>query len=306
MNLREWALPVYTILTQLAIGALTVLWILRWMTSRKNNVDEIDRVFLNPILVIVFTSAVALVAAHFHLSKPFHSYLAVLNFKTSWLSREILFSILFFWALLGLLYLTFFKSNRRSLITAVGWFAIILGIVLIYCMAHIYILPTQAAWNSTLVIFSFYLTGMLLGVNSLACLMILDLRFAEIQGAAEVELRARLIKSSLVGLTFLTILLVLASFVLLNIQIYQLSRGDLIARTSLRLLVELYLPLLMVRHVFQIMACLLLGIVLYRLYKLDVAPQNLISPVYLACLLILVGEIIGRFLFYATHIRVGL
>jgi DMSO reductase anchor subunit len=37
-----------------------------------------------------------------------------------------------------------------------------------------------------------------------------------------------------------------------------------------------------------------------------ITPQSLLLPVYLSCLLILVGEIIGRFLFYATHIRVGI
>jgi len=43
-----------------------------------------------------------------------------------------------------------------------------------------------------------------------------------------------------------------------------------------------------------------------RMYRLKSTPQGLMLPVYLSCLLILVGEIIGRFLFFATHIRVGL
>ncbi len=29
MNVREWALPVYTILMQMAVGGLFVLWVIR-------------------------------------------------------------------------------------------------------------------------------------------------------------------------------------------------------------------------------------------------------------------------------------
>jgi hypothetical protein len=32
----------------------------------------------------------------------------------------------------------------------------------------------------------------------------------------------------------------------------------------------------------------------------------LILPVYLACMFVLIGEILGRFPFYATHVRIGI
>ena len=99
MNVREWALPIYTILMQLAIGSLLILWIIRWLASPKFSPGEMDRIIRNPILVIFFTVTTAMTGSQFHLSKPFHSFYAVLNFKTSWLSREIVFTILFFLAL---------------------------------------------------------------------------------------------------------------------------------------------------------------------------------------------------------------
>jgi DMSO reductase anchor subunit len=34
--------------------------------------------------------------------------------------------------------------------------------------------------------------------------------------------------------------------------------------------------------------------------------QELLTPAYLACLLVIIGEVLGRFLFYAAHIRIGL
>lgn len=306
MNVREWALPVYTILMQLTVGSLFVLWLIRSLSNSKFSHQEIDRIIRNPIFVIAFTAVVAMGGSHFHLSKPFHSFLAVLNFKSSWLSREIVFTVLFFLTMMSLLYLTYFRAYHRRLITALGWLAIFFGIILIYCMARIYLLPTQVAWNSNMVIFSFYTTSFLLGVMAIACLMVLDLKFAEIQKTDDVELRVEVIRYSFSGLAFMTVLLIFARILTLFVQMQELAQGDLIARTSLRLLLELYEPLLFMRLIFIVSAAVYFSIPVYRICRWQLPPQKLMMPVYLSCLLILVGEIIGRFLFYATHIRVGI
>ncbi len=306
MNVREWALPVYTILMQLAVGSLFVLWLIRSLAVSKFSHQEIDRIIRNPILVIAFTAVVAMGGAHFHLSRPFHSYLAVLNFKSSWLSREIVFSISFFLATMSLLYLTYFQTRYRKLISCIGWLAVILGSILIYCMARIYLIPTQVAWNSTTVIFSFYTTALMLGFMTIACLLVLDLKFAEIKKTDDVELRVDVLRYSFIALTILTMLLVILSIVIIYIQMRLLAQGDWIARTSLSLFLELYLPLFVMRMTFLLFASCYLGITVYRIYRLKITPQDLMLPVYLSCLMILVGEIVGRFLFYATHIRVGI
>ncbi len=306
MNVREWALPVYTILMQLAVGAFAVLWLIRCLAASKFSAQEIDRIISNPLLVIAFTSFVAMGGAHFHLSKPFHSFLAVLNFRSSWLSREIVFSVLFFLSTISVLYLTHFQTRRRTLITGIGWLAILFGGILIYCMARIYLIPTQVAWNSDTVIFSFYTTTLMLGCMAIATLMVLDLKFAEITKADDVDLRSQVILYSSSGLTTMTVALVILSLAIIFIQIRLLAQGDLIARTSLSLLIELYLPLFLLRLMLLIVASLALMYAVVRMYRMHFVPQSLMMPVYLSCLLIMVGEIIGRFLFYATHIRMGL
>lgn len=306
MNVREWALPVYTILMQLSVGAFAILWLIRCLAGSKFSAQEIDRVISNPILVIAITAVVAMGGAHFHLSKPFHSFLAVLNFKSSWLSREIVFSVLFLMATISVLYLANYQTHRRRLITGLGWLAIMFGFILIYCMARIYLIPTQVAWNSPTVILSFYITTLLLGIMAIACLMVLDLKFSEIKQEIDVELRSQVLRNSMGGLTILTVTLVALNIAITFIQIRLLAQGDLIARTSLTLLLELYLPLFVMRMVILVYASISLVFSVVRMYRLKTTPQGLMSPVYLSCLLILVGEIIGRFLFYATHIRVGL
>jgi DMSO reductase anchor subunit len=34
--------------------------------------------------------------------------------------------------------------------------------------------------------------------------------------------------------------------------------------------------------------------------------RDLLLPTYITCLLVMVGEILGRFLFYAIHVRTGI
>ena len=306
MNVREWALPVYTILMQLAVGGLFVLWLIRHLVTSKFSSHDIEQIIRNPILVIAFTAVVAMGGAHFHLSKPFHSFLVVLNFKSSWLSREIVFNIMFFLTTSFLWYLTRFKNTRQNLITVVGWLAILFGFAIVYCMARIYLIPTQIAWNSSTVIMSFYVTMLLLGSMAIACLLILDLRFAEIQKADGVEVRLQIIQCSIAWLTVIAFLSVLANISIVFYQIHLLSQGDLTAQTSLQLLLGLYIPLFVLRLLLLSIAPLWLGYAVHRMRKSGSVPQVLIMPVYMSCLFILIGEIIGRFLFYATHVRVGI
>ena len=214
--------------------------------------------------------------------------------------------MVFFLALFLLWILSRFKKDYRKLITALGWLSILFGFVMVYCMARIYMLPTQAAWNSSTVIVSFFATTFLLGTMAIACLLVLDLKFAEIQKADDIDVRAQVIKYSMVWLAPVAFLAVAVIIAVTFYQIYLLGQGDFIAQTSLKLLFDLYTPLFVLRLFCIIVAPCWMGYAVYRMRKAGSAPQGLMIPVYMSCLLILIGEIIGRFLFFATHIGVGI
>ena len=306
MNVREWALPVYSILLQLATGALLVLWIIRSASSSKFNAKDIDEIIRNPLLVIAFTTGAAMIGAHFHLSRPFYSFLAVLNFRSSWLSREIVFTVLFFLAVSGLWFLSQTQRAHRKLISGLGWLAIGWGFTAIYCMAHIYLLPTQVAWNMPTTIISFYDTMLFLGVMAVACLMVLDLKFAEMQPSSDLQIRSRVIHDSIHWLALIAGIAAVLDIAIIFFQIFILQHGDITARTSVSLLFDIYMPLFIMRLLFLIAAPVWLMYAVYHMKKDKSAPQQLMTQVYITCLLALVAEIIGRFLFYATHIRIGL
>ncbi len=307
MNLREWALPTYTILMQLSIGALFSLWVIRKSGSSKYGEEKMDRITFAPILIIFSTMIMAMIGSHFHLSKPYRSFLAIRNFHSSWLSREIVFTLIVFVLTGMLLFLIRVPSRFQRLKRILGWSAILVGFATIYSMANIYLLPTQIAWNSPATIVSYFVVMLLLGTSSLFVIMLMDLRFSESRSSKIVAIRIQIIKKAMPWLTAVASIAAVLNILLVVYQIDLLRNTQLAsAQASLQLMLELYRPLLVGRFVFTIIGiALLVGIVRYFITR-QKPIRKLFGPVYVASLLILIGEILERFLFYATHVRIGI
>jgi anaerobic dimethyl sulfoxide reductase subunit C (anchor subunit) len=306
MNVREWALPVYTILMEVAVGGLLVLWVVRSLARSRFSAVELDWMIRNPLLVIVVTAFMGMAGAHLHLSKPWYSFLAILNVGHSWLSREVFFTVLFFLSVVLLWYLSRYEPQRQKLITNLGWLSILLGLAIVYCMSRLYVLTAQTAWNSWVTIASFYLTTFLLGVMTVACLMIMDMSFSEMQGSTQAELHARLVSYSSRGMSTLALGLITVDLVMIIVEVLQMQSGGTTAQASLALLLRLYLPLLILRSALLLVSALYIGSFIRRSFPGEGMPLQVMIPVYLATLLVFVAEIIGRFLFYAVHVRVGI
>ncbi len=306
MNLREWALPVYTILVQMSVGTLLCLWILRTTGTTKFDKEVIDRVIKNPLLIILITIGFGMLGAHFHLSKPFLSFLAVRNFRTSWLSREIVFTLLYFLST-GLLW--FFQWNLKGhwrVKTGLGWLAILFGFITVYCMGHIYLLPTQEAWNTPDTIISFFGSMLILGVIALGEILIMDLRFRNVSQTAGATEWTVLAKMAVKRLALAAGVLLIPIFMINLLHLNTLRIGSTLAKASYDLLIQLYAPLLIARFLLLLVG---VGILVFPVIMMERSRKtvpDLFTPAYLACLMIIVGEVIGRFLFYAAHIRMGL
>lgn len=307
MNLREWALPVYTILMQLAIGAFLSLWIIRTLYSSKYGKDKMDQITTIPVLIIFSTIIVAIIGSHFHLSKPYLSFLAIRNFRYSWLSREIVFTMIVFICTAFLLYMLRYVKGYDRLKVSLGWGAILAGFATVYCMASIYLLPTQIAWNSSATIVSYYAVMLLLGTTSLIVILLMDLRFSEGEPGADLDMRTQIIKKSAVWLTLSATLAALLVVVLGIYQIEYLRNNELSsAQASLQLILDLYKPLLIMRIGLTVIGVIWLIAVVGYFIKTQRSFMKLLGPVYIACILVLIGEILERFLFYATHVRIGI
>ncbi len=306
MNVREWALPVYTILTQLSIGTLLILWSVREIYLRQFAEAEISRIVKFPITIICVTVLLAMTGSHFHLGKPLYSYLAVLNFRTSWLSREVAFNVLLFLITGTLAVLHWLPGRKTRLKTVLGWCAILSGFALVFSMANIYLLPTQSsAWNSWCTALSFFLTVLLLGCIALPAMLLIDFSFSQVLALERSDQRYLFIRRVLIWSAAVGIFAWLATAALSFYQIRMLYLGDLWAQASYELLTNLYRPLLVLRLALPFLGLVILSISIFKIIRRDRAIKELMTPVYAACIFVMVGEILGRFLFYAVHVRMG-
>lgn len=305
MNVREWALPVYTLLVELAAGALLAIWLIRAFSRPRFGPEETDRLTVSPLLVIFSTILVAIIGSHFHLSKPALSFLSVLNFRSSWLSREVVFTALFFLLVGWLVYLLLGRRGSRWM-DGLGWGTILVGFGTVYCMGQIYLLPSQEAWNHPLTVASFFGSAMLLGTMATSSLLTLDLKFTEIRGPSISTARLEIVRRALGPLALAA---VLAAGLTLSIdlaKIAHLQEGSPAAQTSLSLWLGLYQPLVWVRVGLLCAGAGWLALAVYRMQRTGRPVLDLIAPAYLACLLVMIAEILGRFLFYAAHVRAGI
>ncbi|MCL4839949.1 MAG: dimethyl sulfoxide reductase anchor subunit, partial [Thermoanaerobaculia bacterium] len=255
--------------------------------------------------IIFITACLAMAGSHFHLSKPLHSYQAVLNFRTSWLSREIVFTVFFFLTLLSLLALHWLQNDKTKLKTLLGWIAVLFGFALVFCMAHIYLLPAQPAWNSPFTILSFFLTMLLLGNIALPAMLLVDFSFSNVLTLERFDQQYLLIRRVLIWSTTAGALIWLMAVALNFYQTLMLRLGDRWTQTSFELLTNLYRPLLVLRLALPLLGIAILAISVFSAVRRNRAIQELMVPIYASCIFVIVGEILGRFLFYATHIRIG-
>ena len=306
MNVREWALPVYTILMQLAVGAQLGLWIVRAAAIRQHGRSTIDHILRIPMLAVFLTIILAIIGSHFHLSQPIFSLLAALNLSQSWLSREIIFTISFLLLVGGILYVQWFTYGHPRLMTVLGWLGVLSGGLSVYSMSHIYLLPTHSSWNSPLTTISFLLSALILGVTAVAVLLVMDLKVSEVAGAAETAVRRQIVHQSFIWLAAVAGITAVVTLVVNIVLIFQLSHGELSALTSLYLMLGLYQPLFGLRYIALFTGVSWFGLTAYILLRRSKPKFEMTTPVYLACLLVLISEILGRFLFYATHVRTGI
>ena len=124
-------------------------------------------------------------------------------------------------------------------------------------------------------------------------------------GSSELENHISIVRRVLFGTTALAVAVAITEVVNYFFQIRALSEGGASARTSLDLLLGLYGVLFGIR--LGMLGLGVVGLVGTHLWQRKAAQPlvRLLGPIYFAFLLVLVSEVLGRFLFYAIHVRMG-
>ena len=161
--MKDRSLVAFSLLSQMAAGAFWVLGGLRFWVARQAGIAAAETLTKVPLLVIGLLMLSGLVASFFHLGAPTKAWRAVANVRSSWLSREVLFALLFAGTSVLLCAMQWFDLGTPPLRNMVGGLAALLGLLLMASMAQAYRLRTVPAWNTWATPATFLITALLLG-----------------------------------------------------------------------------------------------------------------------------------------------
>ncbi|MBI5880365.1 MAG: dimethyl sulfoxide reductase anchor subunit [Chloroflexi bacterium] len=306
MNVREWALISFTILAQMSVGAFVVLGIVHFLAQRKAGSEEADRLSDRALLAIGPVMVLGLLVSLLHLGNPLNAYRAVANVGSSWLSREILFGALF--AVVGGAFAIaqWRKIGSFAMRNLLAWLAALIGLVLVYSMASVYMLGTQPAWNTWATPISFFVTTLLLGVLAMGAAFVANYAYIQRKYPGCADAQCGLMRAAVRWIAVAAVVLVGIELLVVPLQVAYLAAAGGVAGDSAALMYGEFGLILALRLALVFIGAGVLGVFLY---------QNALSPgrekvlgylTYAAFALVLVSEGLGRFIFYATHLRIGI
>lgn len=159
------SLVLFTVLSQLAAGAVATLFLLEYFGKRVS-IATGKLITGSLVAITAFSLAISL----FHLGAPLSAYMAITNIGSSWISREIALFLVFF-----LLLIIYYKQWSESLNESrkkIGGLTSITGIFAVISSGMVYVLPAMPAWNNFTPVLFFCLTAVLLGPLYVAVILI--------------------------------------------------------------------------------------------------------------------------------------
>lgn len=291
----HWPLIVMLVLTQLSVGAfLTGLWL-------ESRLDATLMAAVRPLHSVsaLLFGLMALAASTMHLGRPQYAFRAVIGLKHSWLSREIVAFGVF--AGLAKLYAAgnWFGPSVLPIpplvLHWIGWGVGISGLVGVGCSVMIYAVTRRALWEFPHTLTRFGLTTGLLGLTA-TWLTLLVLNASGVTAAETVIANSG--RRLCVGiLVFATAKLVWEASVFRHL----LSRNNPPLKRSATLMAGSLARVTFARFAFGICGGILApALLLNTLTRDQVTPLSLTLQVGFIFVASLVGELLERFLFFAT------
>ena len=299
MNIRELALIIFTVLAQMTAGMLLVQLVVRASAVKKLGAEKAAQLMTIPVYSMLPVMVLAMLASLLHLGKVTNVIGAVPNLGTSWMSREVVLAVVFTVALALYTFLTWRKSAESQLVL-VGWVTALIGICMVFSMGMTYLIPAQPSMNTLATPVTFFVTACLLGVLGFAAAMMVS------YGAMNKDAAAKeLVGSTLQGISLSALVLLGVEFLVMPLYMTYLSTQGVAALKSLSMMAGEYGTVMVLRLVLVFVGAGVMAAYLYRNASLSSAEKSLASYVYGAFVLVLVSELLGRFIFYATQYRIG-
>lgn len=287
MFAEEWPLMMFTLLTQLAVGSFFILVLVRSLLV-KTEQKEANQFIQFGVKAVGMTMGIALVFSLFHLGTPSGAYRSILNLGSSWLSREILTAGGFF----VLWFVTYLQLRKGSYSSVLSWITSLVGLLAIYSMGSIYATSVRPAWDNANTYLAFYGTTFLFGSVGATLSLFCNKKGTNLSDESVSTLK----KVSIAGLAA-----VIIPLVYLPVYIASLNGGNSAAMASAQMLSGTYALMLVVRWILSVAGSILLAYFISKLSKKQPVSGNML---YLAFVAVILGEFIGRYVFYASAVSI--
>ena len=336
MNLGELPMIVFTVVSQMCVGAFIVLGLVQTVGSARFSSKAVDRLADPALFAIGPAMVVGLVASMFHMHDVTNVFNVIRHWQTSWLSREILFGVGF--AGLGFLFflLQALKIGSAMLRQVLAVVTALLGVGLVVAQAQIYYsLVTVPAWNSWATWVRFFATTLLLGavLVGTAFVLVIARRQARVgkpgvevvsgelsgsyvqrlkdffadRGVADAGTRAeveRLMTGSVRGVVILAT--VAAGVLLVAMPLYVSGLAGM-GEHGLVSAAHYGTGFAVVRFALLVVGAFMLGLLAFYYAGFGVKRLRLLGYLMVsAFVVLLIGEFMGRSLFYEAMTRIGI
>lgn len=158
---------VFTVMSGAGYGLMTLL-----VLGHINGLSQLQdsNVLLSAGILSLVMITVGLLSSTLHLANPKNAWRSFSRFRTSWLSREAVFAVLFYPAALTYLAAVWFNGSEvSSIVLLSGSLAAALAMVTLFCTSMIYAsLKTIRQWNSSLTPVNYIALGLMSGSLLLA------------------------------------------------------------------------------------------------------------------------------------------
>jgi anaerobic dimethyl sulfoxide reductase subunit C (anchor subunit) len=308
MNTNELPMIIFTVLGQLSVGAFVVLGIVQVFASRRHGRDAVEQVTDPALYAIGPALVLGLAASTFHMHDASNTLNVVRHLGSSWLSAEIVCGVGF--AALGFLFAAaqWNKWGGTRLRQGLAVLTALVGLALVYSMSMIYYtLPTVLAWHTWATPAQFFTTTFLLGALAVGAAFtgtVMWRKRATRSGNVIADPPAgELLSTALKGIGASAVMLLGAEFLIIPLYISNLSAAGGVAAQSAAVFSGAWF---ISRLVLVFLGAGLLAVLLFRYATERANPRTLAVLAGTAFALVLVGELIGRSLFYESMIRIGM
>ena len=205
MQTDDWPLVLFTVVVQAVVGAVVTAVVVHWRLVRAGEREGAERLLNRSLPWLGGLLAVAVTISLIHLGHPLRAFYAISNLASSWLSREVLLVGLVAGSgmLLGLLqWRSWGSATVRRLL---GWLTAALGVALVVAMSEVYMLATVPPWNRLVTPLAFVSTAALLGVVTVAALLV-GLGSTDSSSVRRLLHRLLVLLQALIGLRLVVIL----------------------------------------------------------------------------------------------------